>query len=54
MSERITLTLPKGYKEKILAEAERNGESVDAYIGRLLLEGLERLSAESNHRTEQE
>lgn len=52
MSECINLTLPEGYKEMVLSEAERNGVSVDTYIDRLLLECLERLDAESDRTTE--
>lgn len=34
--DRIELNLPKGYKERITAVAEANGESVNAYIKRLI------------------
>lgn len=34
--DRIFVTVPKGDKEEIKARAERNGESVNAYINRLL------------------
>lgn len=34
--DRINVTIPKGTKEKIKEAAERNGESVNAYIARLI------------------
>ena len=34
--DRVNLTLPKGYKERITEVAKANGESVNAYIKRLI------------------
>ena len=34
--DRINLLIPKGEKEEIKARADRNGESVNAYINRLI------------------
>lgn len=34
--DRINLLVPKGEKDEIKARADRNGESVNAYINRLL------------------
>lgn len=34
--DRVNLTLPKGYKERIAVVAKANGESVNAYIKRLI------------------
>lgn len=34
--DRINLTVPKGQKELIKAHAEKQGESVNAYINRLI------------------
>lgn len=34
--DRINLIVPKGEKDEIKAKADRNGESVNAYINRLL------------------
>ena len=34
--DRINLTVPKGQKDLIKAQAEKNGESVNAYIYRLI------------------
>ena len=34
--DRINLTLPKGYKKKIKAEAEAEGKSVNAWIADLI------------------
>ena len=34
--DRINLTVPKGQKEAIKAHAEKQGESVNAYINRLI------------------
>ena len=45
--DRINLTVPKGYKEIIQEAAKQNGESVNAYINRLIREGLERLEREA-------
>lgn len=40
--DRINLTVPKGQKEKIKAHAERQGESVNGFIGRAIDEAMER------------
>lgn len=40
--DRIGLTMPKGKKEKIKAQADRNGETVNSYICRLIDEDLEK------------
>lgn len=40
--DRINLTVPKGRKEEIQAEAERRGQSVNGFINSLLDEALER------------
>ena len=45
--DRINLTVPKGYKEIIQEAAKQNGESVNAYINRLIREGLGRLEREA-------
>ena len=34
--DRVTLNVPKGYREKIAKQAENNGESVNGYIKRLI------------------
>ena len=36
--DRINLTVPKGDKERIKEHAEKNGESVNGYINRLIEE----------------
>ena len=38
--ERINLTVPKGYKEKIKAHAESIGKSVNGYINDLIQEDM--------------
>ena len=38
--DRIVLTMPKGKREQIRARAETSGESVNAYINRLISEDL--------------
>ena len=38
--DRINLTVPKGQKEAIKARAEIQGESVNAYIWRLIQEDM--------------
>lgn len=48
----IDLTLSKECAEAIRAAAAQNGETVDAYIEKVLREGLERLDAESDRTTE--
>lgn len=40
--DRINLTVPKGRKEKIQAEAERRGQSVNGFINSLIDEALGR------------
>lgn len=40
--DRITMTVPKGEKEKIKARAEANGESVNGYLSRLVREDMEK------------
>lgn len=40
--DRITMTVPKGEKEKIKAHAEANGESVNGYLYRLVREDMEK------------
>lgn len=42
--DRISVTLPKGTKERIKAQ----GESVNGYINKLVLDDLERLEGQSN------
>lgn len=42
--DRINLTVPKGNKEKIQFAAEANGESVNAFINRLIDTELERIA----------
>lgn len=39
--DRINLTVPKGDKDKIKAFAERNGESVNAFINRAIKQAME-------------
>ena len=38
--DRINLTVPKGDKDKIKAYAESKGESVNAFINRLIQEAM--------------
>ena len=40
--DRINLTVPKGDKEKIQAHAESKGQSVNAYINRLIREDMQK------------
>ena len=40
--DRINVTLPKGSKEEIKAHAEKQGESVNGFIGRAIKETMER------------
>ena len=40
--DRINLTLPKGQKETIQAHAAAIGESVNGFIGRAIMEAMER------------
>ena len=41
--DRINLTVPKGKKESIQTAAQANGESVNAFINRLIDAELERI-----------
>jgi predicted HicB family RNase H-like nuclease len=40
--DRINLTVPKGKKDEIKAHAESRGESVNAYIWRLIQEDMKK------------
>ena len=40
--DRINLTVPKGQKDAIKAHAEKHGESVNAYINRLIAADMTR------------
>lgn len=40
--DRVVLTMSKGTKDKIKERAERNGESVNGYINRLINEDMKR------------
>lgn len=40
--DRVNLTLPKGQKEVVQAHATAQGESVNGFIGRAILEAMER------------
>lgn len=40
--DRVNLTMPKGRKDEIKAHAEKNGESVNAFINRAIDETMER------------
>ena len=40
--DRITLVVPKGKKEEIRAFAEKNGESVNGFINRLINEAMDK------------
>lgn len=44
--DRINLTVPKGQKEAIQEAAQRNGESVNGFIWRLIQAELERGGAD--------
>lgn len=43
--DRINLTVPKGAKEAIKAHAEKNGESVNGFINRLIDEAMKQEKA---------
>lgn len=43
--DRINLTVPKGRKEAVKAHAETQGESLNAFINRAILETMERDAA---------
>lgn len=45
--DRVNLTMPKGQKEIIKAFAERNGESLNAFIIRAITETMERSAGEN-------
>lgn len=40
--DRVNLTLPKGQKEVVQAHAAARGESVNGFIGRAIVETMER------------
>lgn len=40
--ERISLVVDKGQKDIIKAHAEKNGESLNGFINRIIIEALER------------
>ncbi|MDE5577835.1 MAG: ABC transporter ATP-binding protein, partial [Oscillospiraceae bacterium] len=40
--DRVSLTLYKGYKGKIKAHAERQGETLNGFINRAISEAMER------------
>ena len=40
--DRINLTVPKGRKDEVKAHAETQGESLNAFINRAILETMER------------
>lgn len=43
--DRINLTVPKGQKESIKAHAENNGESVNGFLQRAIIETIQRDTA---------
>ena len=43
--DRINLTVPKGQKETIKAHAENNGESVNGFLQRAIIETIQRDTA---------
>lgn len=43
--DRINLTLPKGRKDAVQAHAEAQGESVNAFVNRAIMEAMERENA---------
>lgn len=45
--DRINLTMPKGKKEKIQAQADREGMSVNAYINTAIDEKMQRDDAQT-------
>lgn len=47
--DRINLTVPKGRKDSIQAHAAAHGESVNGFIGRAIVETMERDSTDSPH-----
>ena len=46
--DRINLTVPKGNKERIQTAAQANGESVNAFLNRLIDAELERIGGISH------
>lgn len=46
--DRINLTVPKGTKERIQTAAQANGESVNAFINRLIDTELEQINREGD------
>ena len=40
--DRLSITVRKGQREKIKAYADRNGESINSYINRLISEDMEK------------
>ena len=40
--DRLEITMPKGKKDEIKAHAERQGESVNAFVNRAIVETMER------------
>ena len=40
--DRINVTVPKGHKEEVKAHAAARGESVNGFIGRAIVETMER------------
>lgn len=40
--DRLAITVRKGQREKIKAYADRNGESINSYINRLIFEDMEK------------
>lgn len=49
--DRVNLTLPKGQKEVVQAHASTRGESVNGFIGRAILEAMERDGGETASET---
>lgn len=45
--DRINFVIPKGEKDRIKAAAERNGESVNSLINRVVFEEVARIEAKS-------
>lgn len=40
--DRLEITMPKGKKDEIKTHAERQGESVNAFVNRAIVETMER------------
>ena len=49
--DRVNLTLPKGQKEVVQAHATARGESVNGFIGRAIVETMERDSAQGHQQS---